>query len=492
MPNVNVKVGGTTATQVIDVEYDTTEGGDVGQALITVGNTQTNRDLFSFGSDVVIEREDPNNPGTYNTVWRGEVVGKPSNTQQRNVTLDVECETKIGQIEFGKVGRPFIERDTGTIVKNMVEEVVEPETKTHFVTVGSDLTDWSSDAQNFELGKITDRQLNEYGHDFFYLDFGEEESGTWKLTNTSIGSSTLPGRRILKMEMRMLINNPGSVFDGALEIRDYDGINYVWDLDLPDYVGFKDYELLPEDATFPDSPSLTTNGTVELRLENTGGLPEDRALALDMIRATTFSVNDRGTSVSTAGVETTGRTVTRKLEGSVLNVATKLATEDGAVVYLDKNDVLHYESAGDTTTPPGLNIKESGSEHIVDADIDRDGDVRNRVTVQGKGDLQATFEDAGSIQFYNSEAPKEEPIVDTSIRTRDGLEARARGYLNEHAWEDTAMTFTLAEPEYEDVEVGQSIDVEYSSEDVSGTFIVSNVKTTPEGYIRIGLTGNTT
>ena len=128
----------------------------------------------------------------------------------------------------------------------------------------------------------------------------------------------------------------------------------------------------------------------------------------------------------------------------------------------------------------------------LEADVDRDFDVRNRVTVQGADDLQATYEDTGSIDFYNVEAPKEEPITDTSIRTESGLEARARGFLDDNAWEDTAMTFTLADEEYRNVGVGEAIDVTWGPEDIDGTFIVSNVSTTTEGYVSVGLTGNTT
>lgn len=491
MVNFKVEVGGTPATDVIDVEYDRTEGADVSQATVKVLNSSANRSLFESGSDVIIKREDVDNPGVFDKEWSGEVAGTPSNASQRNVTLSVECESKGGQLEYGKVGRPFIQVDSGDAVRQAVEKVVEPETSPVFVTTGSDTGPWSSNANIFELADINSKGLNDFGSDLLYADFSEGEEGTWYIRNTSVGSTVLPGRRLLKVEMRALINNRGNVFEAELEVRDHDGVNYVWSIDVPGFAGFQTYEFTPEDAEYGGG-ELTTDGSIELRVSNTGGLPEDRALVVDMIRTTPFRLNDRSTSVSASAVESTGRTITRRLEGSILQVANQLATEDGASVFIDPDDVLHYETAGDTSVPAGLNITDDGSVPVVDVDVDRDFDVRNRVTVQGKDNLQATFEDSSSIAFYNTEAPKEEPITDTSIRTKSGLEERARGYLNENAWEDTAMSFTIADGSFKDVDVGQAIDITWADEDVDGTYIVSSVSTTPEGYVVIGATGNTT
>ena len=241
---------------------------------------------------------------------------------------------------------------------------------------------------------------------------------------------------------------------------------------------------------------LSGTGKLEYRFTSDGGLPESRAIAIDMFRTTPFSLRDRGTSLSTAGVEDTGRTITRRFEASsILEVATTVAGEEGAVVYVDTDDVLHFESAGDTHVDPSLNIIDDDSPPVVDVKVNRDFDVRNRVTVQGKGDLQATYEDAASIDFYGggSATPKQEPIVDKSLRTNDQLEARARGYLRDHAWDDSAIRFTIASARWRAVTVGQAIDVKWDSENIGRkTFVVDKVGSTKDGYVTIGLTGNTT
>jgi len=191
-----IEVNGTKATDVADVEYERTEGESIGSAQITVSNTDSNRSLFESGADVVVKREDTSNPGTFDTEWTGEVTSKPSNSNRRNATLEVTAETKAGQLEYGKVGRPFIQTDSGDIVRQAVEEVVEPETSTEFVTTGDAVGSWSSDANVFELANIAEKSLNDFGADLLYADFAQGETGEWYIRNTSVGASILPGRRI--------------------------------------------------------------------------------------------------------------------------------------------------------------------------------------------------------------------------------------------------------------------------------------------------------
>jgi hypothetical protein len=294
------------------------------------------------------------------------------------------------------------------------------------------------------------------------------------------------------------VNNRGNVFTGEVELRDHDGISYVWSLDVPGYGGFQTYDLAVEDARNVGSSAgeLSGTGKLEYRFDAEGGLPEDRAVAIDMFRTVPFGLEPRGTGLSTSGVEDTGRTITRRFEGAaILEVINTIASEDGAVVYIDDNDNLVFESAGDTLVDPSLNLIDDDNPPVVDVSVDRDFDVRNRVTVQGKGDLQDTYEDPASIDFYGGgdATPKQEPIVDKSLRTQNQLEARARGFLRDNAWDDTAITFTVGSAAWRDVQVGQGIEVKWDSEGIDrSTFIVSSVGVTPEGYVTIGLTGNTT
>lgn len=488
-----VEVDGTTVTQVIDVDYETGSNNEIGGGTITVANTGTNRSLFESGSNVVIKVEDDDEPGTFVKDWQGEVIGKPSNADKRNLSLEVDVESKAAQAEYGKVGRPFIEKDSGAIVREMFETEVDPYSRPRFIHRGSSIDGWSSNASYFERGRIRSKSIYEYGNDIIFFGLSEGSRGWYRATYDGVPERAAPGRRILEFETRLLANNDGNVMSGEVELRDYDGISYVWDLDLPGYGGFETYKFAVEDAEEigEDAGELTGEGKLEYRFRAKGGLPESRAVALDMARTTPFRTTTRESGLSTDGVEDTGRTVTRRFDKSILEAANDLAVEDGAIVYVDTDDVVHYETEGDVRVDADLDVVEDET-RVVDVEVDRDyDDIRNRVQVQGKDDIQATFEDTSSIDFYNVEAAKEEPIIDTSLRTEDDLEDRARGYLSRHAWEDSAIVFTIADRRYRSVNVGNSIGVNWPSEDLTGTYIVAGTGSTTEGYVTLRLRGNT-
>jgi len=487
MTDFRVTADGATVSGVTSLEYETKEGKSVSVATITVLNTPANRNTFTTGTPVTVERQDPSTPGSFETEFRGEVTAKPSENSRRNLTLSVEAEALSGRLEFAKVSRPFINVDSGVAVRRAATTVAEPSNEPAYISTGSDIGKWSSDANAFELADISEKSLNKFGDNLLYADFAEGDTGTFTVGRTNIDPSTVPGRRILRVDTRMTVNNTGGVFDAELELTDNGGTTYVWELDLPDGPGFKTFELRPADATFGGG-ELTESNALEIRVKTDGPLPEHRALAIDMVRTVPFTVIDRDTGLSTA-VEETGRTITRTLEGSILEVANQIATEDGAIVYVDDQNVLHLERAGTTTA--AATIDDTFSTAVIDVEVDRDFDVTNRVTVVGKDDKQATFEDKASINFYNEQAPRQEPIVDTTLRTDADLRARGRGYLNDNAWEDTSMSFTLANAAFRDVNVGELIDVSWPPEDIDGTFIVSSKQTDDNGYVTLGMTGST-
>jgi hypothetical protein len=477
MTTPTVEVGGTEPTNIIDVTYSNPSGGNIGQAEITVGNSGSNRSLFESGADVVIKQN-----GTVE--WSGEVIGKPSNQERENLTLSVEAETKAGQAEYGKVSRPFIEMSRAEIVREAVDYEVEPYTRARNITNADSTTNWSSDSQIFE---VTDdsKGINKHGSDTLFVGIYEDESETYDVTFDAVPATSAPGRRVLIFETRLLVNNKGDVFDVYVELVDDDGISYEWEVPVQGTASWEVYELAVEDA---DISTGGSPGTLTYTFDVDGNLPEDRAAAIDMARATPFRLQDRRSGLS-HDVDDTDDQITRRVDDSILSIADSVAVEAGATIFVDETDTLVFESAGDVPAP--YEIRDDADTLVVGVDVDRDFDVKNQVTVQGEGDLTATYEDTSSIEFYNAEAPRPEPINDGSLRTRDQLAARARGFLNNNAWEDSAITFTLAGSKWREVRQGQSIVVDWPKEDVSGTFIVDEVGRTSEGYTTIGVSGNT-
>lgn len=472
-----VEVDGTEPTNIVDVTYTNASGDGIGTAEITVGNSNSNRSLFASGADVVIKQGGE-------VEWSGEVIGKPSNASRDNLTLAVEAETKAGQAEYGKVNRPFIEMSRAEIVREAVDYEVEPHTRTRKITNADTTTNWSSESQIFE---VTDDSngINKHGKDTLFAGIYEGESGSYDVTFDDVPSAAAPGRRVLQFETRLLVNNKGGVFDVTVELVDGDGVRYEWEVPVQGTASWETYELAVEDAT------ISTGGdplTLTYTFDVDGRLPENRAIAIDMARTTPFRVQDRKSGLS-HDVDDTDDQITRRVDDSILSLANSLSVEAGATIFVDQTNTLVFESAGDVPAPH--EIRDDGDTLVVDVDVDRDFDVKNQVTVQGKGDLQATYEDSSSIGFYNVEAPRPEPINDASLRTRDQLDARARGFLNDNAWSDSAITFTLAGAKWREVRVGQSVVVDWPKEDVSGTFIIDEVGRTDEGYITIGVSGQT-
>lgn len=481
-----VEVEGVEATDIIDVDYGSSSTGDIGEASITLANTRLNRTLFSPADDVVISRPDPDDPGSFIRSWSGEVISKPSNESRGNLQLEVTAESKTAQLEYAKLSRPFVELTSDQIIRRAVEERRIPDPQIETITDGTSVAGWSSDADTLRLLDTTSG-IETRSANALYAEYAAGTSGDLYVEKTDVAASSVPNRRIDRFETRLLINDRGGMFEGTVTLVDDAGVRYVWDLELNGTGAFETYELPVEDADITEtnqSPSVRYDFTI-----TDGSLPEIRALAIDFVDVVTFETEDRGLGVTTDLVETDFVT-TRRFEKSIMEVVRILAQEDGATGYVDENDVLRYIPDGEEFAPFAI-TEEDENAAIVNFEVDRNFDVRNRVTIEGKDDLRVSFEDPASIQFYNTEAPKEQPIDAPSVRTREQAKRRARGFLNDKAWDDGAVEVTSANAAYADTSPGQVIPVEWPSEDVSNTFLVSEVGRTSEGYVTLSLSGRT-
>lgn len=484
---LQVTAGGTQASNVIDVDYGESDSGEIPKATISVVHTDTNRSLFSPGAEVVISREDWSNPGTYIKEFTGVVQGKPSREGEGGAVLDVVAESRMAELDYMKVNRPFIEMNPGAIIREAVANTISDHTRNQTISKADSTTNWSSDAPIFELGQIAEKRLYDFGTDVLFVGWRENATGEYSVKYDAVSSIEAPDSRLIRVDVRMLVNNRGNVFSGELELRDHGGNSYVWDLDIPGYAGFKTYELPVEDADF-DAGELSSNGELEFRFDIDSPLPEDRALAIDMVRTLPFSTEARDTTILTTGVEDTDRTVSLRFDGSVTELINRFTVEDDSIAYLDEDDVLHFESSGDASAPVTISY---GTTNVVEADVNRDYDgVRNRVTVQGANDLQATFENTASIEFYGV-AAREDPIIDKSIQSEDELEDRGRGFLRENAWSDSALKFVVADNAFRDVAIGDRMSITWAPEGIDGSFIVTEKTTTQDGFISLSYTGTT-
>lgn len=485
MTNVRVDVDGTTATNVVDYSYSNPDGGEIGEATVIVANTATNRSLFAPGSTVEIFVEDSSNPGSFIRRWKGEVISKPSESSNRNLTLEVSAEAKASHLDYAKVSRSFIERTTAEMVENAIDNKADPERVREVIHKGETTTGWSTNATDFEL-LDTVSDVTRVGVDSLY--FGVTPGTTGTIHAEFDGSSSpVTGRRLDRLETRLLVADKGKNFDGYAILVDGSGIQYTWEIPLRGRAENVLYELPVEDADITTSADYP-NGTLRYELVTEGNIPDHRAFMIDSATAITFRVRDRSTTL-THDVEPTSFVTTRRINSSILEMVNRLGDEEGYVGFVTPNDVVNFKESGGEAAPVSIDEDDS-TLRVVDVDVDRDYDVTNQVTVQGRGDIRVSFESTQSINFYNEEAPREDPIDDPDIRTEAQAERRAKSYLSANAFDDGAIAFTVANPSFRDVEPGQLMPVTWSAEDLDGDFVVSSVETTSEGYTVINLTGN--
>lgn len=480
MVNYNATIGGTSVTNIFDVDYSEGETAKLGKAVIVCADNTNNRN-FESGEEVTITKN-----GTDD--FTGFVTGKPTSAGS-DPGLEIECKDRRLELKFEQVSRVFYNMDTGDIIKEALNKRTELRNE-QYVHKGDDLTNWSSNLPEFELGNIDSQSLHEAGNDFIFGGWvagaGSEQS-IYNITYSNVPSKTVPGDGTIdRFYTRLLINNRGQQFSGEVDLRDDSGNNYIWPLELRGS-RFEEVELNAEEATTDASigNKVTTDGTLEYRFKIDGELSEARAVAIDYAKTIPFNTRTRSTTLNPSGVVTTGRTITRRIDRSIFELIKELATEDGHISYIDTNDVLYYEPSGQTTS--SLKIDHSTTP-VTKADFDRDYEnITNKVTVQGAGDVRVTLEDNASINFYGV-SPREEPIVDESIQTRSEATERGRGYLKKHAWDDVAFTFEVADASYQQLGIGENVEITWPPENINGTYTVSDIETDKHGIVTLSFT----
>lgn len=469
-----VTIGGSTVDGLIEVDYAGAGTTKLGTAEIQAKNTSANRS-YSYGDEVVVQRD-----GT--TEWTGYLEDK-SPTGDRNLKVTLKARDKREELQFVEVHRPFYNMDSGAVVRAMVNEEVQPRSPV-LVHTGDDLTNWTSDIPEFELADITGAKLNDYGQDLLFCYWREGATGSFEATFSNV-PTRIDNGRLLWFEDRFLFNNAGGFFSGEVELRDHAGNSYVWDMEIPESPEFAGGRYPAEEAD--PNGELSSDGTLQYRIEIDGSLPEARGAVLDYARGRPFATTNRGTGITTADVQTTERDIVRRFDSSVFEAIAQLATEDGAISFVDAEDDLHYEPSGDTDAPESITY---GGTRVTNIEPNRDASsIVNQVVAQGAGDLQVSRKSSSSISFYGVSA-REKPLVNKQIQNERELRDYADGYLSDNAWNDTDVTFTIADGAYRNVRVGQSIYVKWGPEDLDQFMTVSETNTDSAGRVEIGVTGS--
>ena len=481
MVSWTVEIGGVALDAVMEVSTGSESGGTLGTARVVCANTSANR-AVDFSDAAVVKRE-----GTVE--FEGPVTKKPT-LGTSNGRIEFTVADQRYELSLIEAHRPFYQKDPGEIIRSAVNKQARIKSPVR-VHSGDDASDWSSTAAEAGLVGATEQRLHEYGDDVFALGIPNGSSGLYEATYEAVPGAAIPGDgQVVRLTTRLMANNQADVFEGELDLRDNAGNNYIWSFPRLD-TNFTEYEFSAEDAVAESSigtPS-TQDGTLTYRFRAKGKMPENRAIAIDHAEVLPYEVRSRNSRVDTSGVEDVGDTINRRHDETVLELVTKYATEYGYTSWVDQQDVLRFEPAGSESSP--LAIDYSGTP-VIDANFDRDSDrVTNKITVQGSDGVQVTAVDSSSVSFYGL-SEREDQLVDEQIQSQEEARRRAEGFLEDNAWSDTAISFTIADTTYGQVRVGQAITLRWPPEDIStSTWEVSSVNANTGGTVEIALTGAT-
>lgn len=480
----------TEVEMVFEINYSSGNAGEMrdnpslGEATVVCGNTIQNRTIES-GDEITIYSNE-------SIDFSGYVTSKPGKTNLQSPELEIEAKDKRSELKYQKVNRVFYQMDTADIIRSAIQYRAEPVSERDIFTAEG-TSNWSTDLTHFSMGNVGDQSLSNRGGDFLFLGWQKGMSGRYHATYHDVPISAADDGNLEKFFTRMLVNNRGQQFKVEIELRDHDGNNYVWSLDSErSGTGndFTKYELRPENATTDPSfrAPLSEDGTLRYHFRIDGQLPEPRAAALDYASTIPFRRSPRDTDIDVSGVETrTGsdqRIITRRFDGSIRELMQDLETEEGYASRVTADDTLQYFPSGDTVSDLRIDYNTT---NVVDAKFERDYErITNKVHVQGSGNVRVTVEDDASIQFYGISA-REKPITDKSIQTRNEAVDRGRGYLEKNAWQEGAITFEIADSDYQRLQVGQKINVNWPPENIQGTFLINNLETDDNGIVTVEL-----
>lgn len=485
MVTYDVQVEGSSVDALLEVSTSSEDEGAIGKATALIGNTPSNRNIRS-GDDAAVYKNG-------SIEFRGKVIGDPRFGDD-NAALELVIADGRYELQKLTVNRPFYQMDTGEILREAINKQIRPLSR-EYISLMEDDANWSTEAEEFTTTDFDSDKYREYGDNMLFLGWRKGAFGVYKTTFAGVPNDAIPGDgQIQELVTRFLVNNRGQKFNVEVGLCDNVANQYVWAVENP-RSGFEEYNLKAQEARTSGSlieESEMNPGTLMYAVDIQGTLGEPRAILLDVAYTKPFLLDDRTPSLDPAKVQDSGRVITRRFDESVFEMFKTFSTEDNATSYVTLSDELVWEPAGQTLSEKSIDY---ATTPIVNADIDRDYDsIVNEVTVQGAGNIQVTVTADSSIQFYGISS-RQEPITDKDIQTESEAIDRGRGYLEDNAWTDTALSFTIADTSYSTVRVGEAIPVEWNppgGDSVIGEFIVGSVTQDDTGYITITMSGNYT
>lgn len=415
-------------------------------------------DNLSLNEEVTIKEN-----GT--PVFKGDISKIP--TEDRKGTKTIRVYGDYAKLfDFQSNGRVFFEDDSGDVMTKLIQEDINIQNR-ETIFEGASLTNVST--SNFDyvnLGDFRQIQPSRFGGDLVVCGLQKDSFGDFRATISNVG---INNDELLKLGVRFVLNNLSNEFNLEIEYRE-NGKNFNWF--LPDVDGVVDIDLNPAQASpepkIPDQNQLSTNGTVQFRLESDTKLIGRRALGIDGITAISANVVNRNVPFSTVDIPQTGRNITRKFEENVSEVLFELSREEQGNIITTPDGTVKLKEAYSNQSDLEITSSTNVFDFYRDADLNA---IVNRVVVEGDGFTIARKE-PNSIQFYDT--TNTESIRDPSIKNKSDAEDKAEEFLRENAFVDTQLEVILPPIEYwKNAEIGDQIRV--NRDGIKGDFLIRDI-----------------
>lgn len=466
----SVSISGIQPESVLDVSTGSNSGDQLDEASIVVRDTATNRQ-FRPGDDVEIDF------GT-GLKWTGSVSGRPAVSNGR---LTYKALGKLLPLKHEQAFRVFYQEDSATVVEKLATEQTEQLPKV-LVHTGDDPSQWRSRAPVAEPYKGGRAGLYDFGSDMLFLGARAGRHAEIQTTFENVQSGAIADG-FFELKTRLITSDISGLWSLVVELRTSSGESYRWTPTLRS--GEHTYELAAEDATPTDSG--LNDGELRYRFVPSGTTAEPFGVFLDHAATIPFRTEQRP-NAPTVDAENSRRTITRRVDGSVGRTIADIATEDSATWYLDDGTLVYRP--GGSAESASLSIRQ-GEDPITNVDTDADYEsIRNEVVVQGQDNIEVVVRDQASIDFYGP-TPRPEPIVDPSLTSEADAERRGEGFLEDRAWNDAEITFTLADLSYVQLTTDTDVTVNYPPRGLDGTYTVADVDAKSNGEVDVTIVAST-
>ena len=450
---------------VIDVTTHSRGGDSLSAATLVVKDTESNRAQATHGAEVVVEWTE--------YTWRGYVTNPQAGEGAE--TLQIKANGRRLELKHNTLHTCFYNVTSSEAVKLAITTRSKPLNKTEIHT-GSTVTDWTAVAPVKQRYGGSRASLYNWGTDGIIVGARSGHDSPLVATYHNVTTDAIVDG-IYRLDTRLLVSDRFTGLEAEIELTTPDDTTYVWEPELN--TGPQSLRLNAEDA-HPDG-QVSEAGTLQYRFYPGGRTANDAAVMIDNAHTLPFKRVPRNTALSVDGVQSTNRKIIRRVDNPAAVFIDKQATEDGFDWWVD-DDILYYEPG--ENDPGELEIV-AGETPVIDVSPDRDAEsITNIVTVVGANDIEVTERDQASIEYYGP-VPRPEPITDPSLTTKAEATARAKGHLEDNAWDDAEIPFEVADTRLSALTHGDSIPIDYPPEGLSGSYSIEETRTQSNGVVTV-------